>query len=187
MATKSKTECVKEELAKNPSPSPEEIKAIATRCGCKSSYVYKLLRKLPKPEPTGVPEAVEPVVKVEAEAEKEVPTIEVEEVKEKAEVEGLAEKIEAGILTEDDLKYIWQSVNQLFPLKHQRPEKSMDLLGKLWVKPANRLMEKYATENIDLYLAIGGTALVFAPSVVGMVREAGAKKPEKKVSEEIVG
>jgi len=187
-----KTDCVKAELMKNPNPTTEQVREIATRCNCSKAYVYKWMRKMPQPEPSGVPEAVEPVVKVEAEAEREVPEIEVEEApkefKEKAEpIEKLAEKMEAGLLTEDDLTYVFQSVNQLFPVKHQRPDKSMELLGKLWVKPANRLMEKYATENIDLYLAIGGTALVFAPSVVGMMREMRAKKPEKKKeSEELV-
>lgn len=184
-----KTELVKEELAKNPNPTTEQIEEIAKKCDCSKALVYKCLRKMPKPIPVEVPTPVEPVVTVKEEAEREVPTIEaeevekaevVEEVKVSTEVEPIErlEKIEVGMLTEEDLTYVWQSVNQLFPEKHQRPDRSMRLLGKLWMKPANRLMEKYATENIDLYLAIGGTVLVFAPSIIGMIRERRKKGPK---------
>lgn len=181
-----KTELVKAELAKNPNPTPKEIKEIAKACDCSKALVHKCLRKMPKIEPTGLPEPVEPVVTVKEEAEREVPEItEVEEVEvvEKPEpVREIERRLEEGMLTENDLTYVWQSVNSLFPEKHQRPERSMELLGKLWMKPANRLVEKYSTENVDLYLAVGGTAIVFLPSVVGMIRERRKKpKPEKKV------
>ena len=187
-----KTELVKAELAKNPNPTPQEIKEIAERVAkqhesgkCSKALVHKCLRKMPKIEPTGLPEPVEPVVRVEEEAEREVPEIrEVEEaeVVEEAEPREIERRLEVGMLTENDLTYVWQSVNSLFPEKHQRPERSMELLGKLWMKPANRLVEKYSTENVDLYLAVGGTAIVFLPSIVGMIRERRKKpKPQEKV------
>jgi len=189
----SKTDMVKEFLKANPNPSPQEIANKAKEVGCAKSLIYKVLRKMPKPaelKPAG-----EPIVSAQPEPEMEVPLIEEEvsseevvpeEFKEKAEpLEEITAKFEAGLLTSEDLMYVWQSVNNLFPLKHQRPSKSMEILGKLWVKPANRMIEKYATENVDLYLAIGVTILTFAPSLVSMVRE--RRKPEpKKESEEII-
>ena len=187
-----KTELVKRELAKNPNPTPQQIKEIAERVAkqhesgkCSKALVHKCLRKMPKPEPTGLPAPVEPVVTIKEEGEREVPEVgEVEEaevVEEAEPVETLERRLEEGILTENDLTYVWQSVNSLFPEKHQRPDRSMELLGKLWMKPANRLIEKYSTENVDLYLAVGGTAIVFLPSIVAMIRERRKRpKPPKK-------
>lgn len=194
----SATQMVREHLkALGREPKTEEIKNIAKKVKEKTgrgspSLVYKVLGQMRKKgELAEAPtEALEPVVTVSEEEAVEVPVIEEVEVpteEERKEVpvvpEGEVEVPEIGMLSSQDLTYIWQSVNQLFPEKHQRPDKAMNLLGKLWVKPANRLVEKYATENVDLYLALGGTALIFAPSIVGMVREkreAKEKKEEKK-------
>jgi len=193
----SKTDRVKEALeALGHEPSVEEKKAIAKNCQCSVALVHKVWTRMPKPELTGIPTPSETVVKVEEQPPMEVPVEEEapppieekvpKEFKEKAlPMEELAEKLEAGLLTTEDLTYVWKSVNSLFPPQHQRPDKAMEILGKLWVKPANRLIEKYAVENIDLYLAIGVTALTFAPSVVAMVRERGKEKPRKE-SEELV-
>ena len=191
----SATQMIREHLkALGREPTTEEIKKIAKKVKEKlgrgsTSLVYKVLRKMPRPEVVVTPAPAEAVITVKEEEEAEVPVIEEaeapaeeegpKEFKEKAvPIEEIEAKLEAGVLTSEDLSYIWQSVNQLFPEKHQRPEKAMSLLGKLWVKPANRLVEKYATENVDLYLALGGTALVFAPSIIGMVRE--KREKEKK-------
>lgn len=188
----SKTDLVKEALKKNPNPSPEEIVRMAKEIDCSKSLVYKWLRKMPKHVEGVTPTSVEPVVTVEEEEEKEVPVIEEAEapteetipsefVEKAIPVEKIAERLEAGMLTTEDLMYVWQSVNALFPEKHQRPDKGMEILGKLWVKPANRMIEKYAVENVDLYIAVGVTILTFAPSIIGMVRE--RKKKPKEVEE----
>lgn len=189
----SKTDLVKEALKDNPDPSPEEIAQMAADIGCSKSLVYKWLRKMPKPTEVVTPTPVEPVVTVEEEGIVEVPVIEEAEVpiiEEEAvvevpseRVEGLAERLEAGMLTSEDITYVWSSVNQLFPQKYQRPDKAMQILGKLWVKPANRMIEKYAVENVDLYLAVGVTVLTFAPSLVGMVRDRRKKPKESEESE----
>lgn len=92
-----------------------------------------------------------------------------EELEEKETVE--AEALAEGLISSEDLKGFFQSINMLFPAKYRRPPESMGILGKLWAKPANRMIEKYSEENFDLYLAGLATVTTFAPSFAEMIRD----------------
>jgi len=199
MSGKTKSDEIREILERfGREPSSQDKKDIARQKGCSKSLVNKVWMRMQaeKPKEATPSEAREAVVKVEPEEEIEVPVIEEEKEaplvaegkapSEEELLERVQPRLEAGLLTSEDLTYVWQSVNQLFPKQHQRPDRSMELLGKLWVKPANRMIEKYATENIDLYLAIGATVLTFAPSAIGMIRER-KEKPKKEVKSDLVG
>lgn len=60
----SMTDQVKAKLAKNPNPSPNEIKGWATEIGCSKGLVYKWLAKMPERQRMAERPA-EPVVKIE--------------------------------------------------------------------------------------------------------------------------
>jgi len=155
----------------------------------KSTY-YEALKKTEVPTlPPMAPETatgISPIAELEAGA---TPTIEVTEepvtvppelteiTTEPGKLPEILAKEEA--LSNEDLTYVWKSVNELFG-KHKRPDKSMELLGKVWVRPCNRLMEKYIDENSDLYLALGVTALTFSPSVISMTKERKEKIEAEK-------
>lgn len=85
-----------------------------------------------------------------------------------------------GMITAQDLKYVFQSVNSIIPENYRRPQEAMQILGNVWEKPLNRIMEKYLDENIDLYVAIIVTIVIFAPAPVKYMREKTKEKPKQK-------
>lgn len=94
-----------------------------------------------------------------------------------------------GVFTTDDTTALIEAVNGLFPAKHQRTDKQIALVGKVWNRPLNRILEKYLDENVDLYLAVVVTVLVFAPSLYGVVKDYQKEhqkgKEEKPIGEAI--
>ena len=180
-----KTELVKQELAKNPNPTPKEIKEIAKACDCSKALVHKCLRKMPKIEPTGLPEPVEPVVKVEEEAEREVPTIEevTPEVPQKPEQKAkdiLAEGIIEGKFTKEQLASFFSAINEWLPTKYRKPQETCELLGAVWESPINKRIEQI--EDVDLWFAIGVTIVVYGSIPARYIMER-RKKPKPKKEE----
>jgi len=88
-------------------------------------------------------------------------------------------EIEAAIKAKD-IEALFASVNQLLPPEYQRPKESMALLGKVWEAPLNRMMEKYVDQNIDIYIALITTIIIFAPAPIKYIRERQKKEKEKK-------
>ena len=186
-----KTELVKQELAKNPNPTPKEIKEIAERVAkqhesgkCSKALVHKCLRKMPKIEPTGLPEPVEPVVTVKEEAEREVPTIEevTPEVPKKPEEKAkeiIAEGILEGKFTKEQLTALFQAINEWLPSKYRKSQDTCKLLGSVWESPINKRIEQI--EDADLWFALFVTIVVYGNIPVQIVMERRKKpKPKKK-------
>ena len=80
----SKTDMVKAKLAKNPNPSPQEIKNWADEIHCAKSLIYKWIKRMPDAD-RRAEKASEPVVKIE-EGSEEVLDLPVEETAEEFEV-----------------------------------------------------------------------------------------------------
>lgn len=155
---------------------------IAQATGYHKVHIRRLVKEVQKQRLGGAEvktgteegETVAPQVTVETVEAEEIPEAEVQTP------EGIAlGAISKGEWNEDDIFSLFDSVNQLFPEKYQRPEKATRAVAKAWVKPFNRLLEKYADENVDLYIAIAVTAMYFAPSVMGIVRDKMSKPKVK--------
>lgn len=159
--------------------NPREIRQ---KTNCSKSTAYNAVKKADREKEKGT--AKKPDVKVE-EVLKEVPQI--EEATEPAKpLETVSAKLITGaILDPEDLEYLFRALNDLFPDNIQRPDKSMKLLGKVWFKPANRILQEYMEQNVDIYFAGIVTVIVFAPSLYALLKgKFGKKKPEKKEEEE---
>lgn len=163
--------------------NPREIRQ---KTNCSRSTAYNAVKVAEKEKAKGKAEPSR--VKVE-EVKKEVPEIKeaptVEEAEPPKPLEKVAGKLIAGaILDPEDLEYGLSLINELFPEKHQRPQKSMRFLGKIWYKPANRILQEYMEQNVDLYFAGIMTVLAFAPAIYGTVKDLTGKKTKKKKREE---
>ena len=164
--------------------NPREIRQ---KTNCSKSTAYNAFNKIEKEKQKG--EALKPEVKVE-EIKKEVLEIEEPPTVEEAEpaqpsMEGIGAKLITGaILDPEDLEYGLSLINELFPEKHKRPQKSMRFLGKIWYKPANRILQQYMEENIDVYFAGIFTVIAFAPAIYGTLKDLTGKKTKKKKREE---
>ena len=161
---------------------PREIRQ---KTNCSKSTAYNAVKKAEKEKAKG--KALKPEVKVE-EVKTEVPQIEepptVGEPEPAEPSERLAAKLMVGaILDPEDLEYGFHLINDLFPKEFQRPDKSMKFLGKLWYKPANRILQEYMEQNVDIYVAGIFTVIAFAPSIYGVLKTK-MKKPKKKKPEE---
>lgn len=153
-------------------------KEIAQATGYEVGHIRRLAKKVQKQklggtetlEPETEGETVTPDVRVESVEAEEIPEAEV------LTPEGIASQAMAkGFFDEDDIFSLFDSVNSLFPEKYRRDEKATRAVSKAWVKPFNRLLEKYADENVDLYIAVAVTVMYFAPSAVSMMRDRMAK------------
>lgn len=88
-------------------------------------------------------------------------------------------EIEAALKAKD-IEGVFQGINELLPQQYKRTKGQISLLGNVWEKPLNRMMEKYVDENVDLYIAIIVTILVFAPVPIQYARD---KQKVKKKNE----
>ena len=88
-----------------------------------------------------------------------------------------------GELSPEDITSVFQAVNQLFAEKNQRPEKAMSVLGKLWYRPANKILEEYSDKNPLLVIAIIMTLVTFAPNIKGTFDD--YKKSKEKPKQEV--
>ena len=162
-------------------------KEVAEATGYTPVHIRRLAKQVTKqlkyPEtekPIQEGELVTPSVKIEAATAEEIPLSPEEQI------EGIAaEAIEKGEWNEEDLFSLFDSVNMLFPERHRRDDKATRVVAKAWVKPFNRMMEKYV--DADLYIALAVTAMYFAPPIIGMVRERQTAKKEKEKIEKTTG
>jgi len=176
----------RQQLPKKQQPTYQQI---AKKLGCTKEYIRYVKNRYMKaeaPEEKIAEEAVE-----EAKLEPTEQPIEIEPTppvipppeltEELGEVApAITKAVKEGILTQQQITSIFQSVNELLPPKYQRPKKSMELLGSVWEKPLNRMMEKYIDENIDLYVAVIVTIVIFAPVPIQYARDRAKKKKVKK-------
>jgi len=127
----------------------------------------------------------EPKVTIEDEEKKEPQFMEepqaIEEIG-KEEMPPVAEHlISEGEMSAEDLEYVFGALNQVFPEKHQRPDKAMRILGKLWYRPFNKMWSKLTEQNPMLAVAIVVTVITFLPSFIGVISDwRKSKKKEKK-------
>jgi len=150
-------------------------KEISKKTGYSAQYVNKLKRKLkaeniplPKLEQTqGTSDKIEkievPITKITDKAEK---PLEIEEA-----IETHREELE-GFLDAGDIGGFFSSMNDLLPNKYQRPPKAFDTIGKMGVKPLNRLLSKYGAENFDVMIFLGVLIIEFPlPVIVNVVKD----------------
>lgn len=177
-------ELIKQQLEQTGKVNAKEI---AQATGYEIGHIRRLAKQVQKQKLKGeTPEAetsegetVTPSVKVESVEAEEIPEAEV------LTPEGIASQaIAKGFFDENDIFSLFDGVNSLFPEKFRRDEKATRAVSKAWVKPFNRLLDKYADENVDLYIALAVTIMYFAPCAVGMVRDR-MSKPKKEISKEV--
>jgi len=121
-------------------------------------------------EPISV--SVTEVLKPEAQVETETPSIQLPE--------GVKKALLEGELSPEDISSVFQAVNQMFPENHQRPDKAMIVLGKLWYRPANKILEEYSDKNPLLVIAVIMTLVTFAPNIKGVFDDWRKSKTESK-------
>ena len=159
--------------------NPREIRQ---KTNCSKSTAYNAVKKAEKQKAEGKAEPSEvkvEEVKTEVAEIKEAPTV--EEAGPAKPTERIVGKLIAGaILDPEDLEYGLSLINELFPEKHQRKQKSMRFLGKIWYKPANRILQEYMEQNVDLYFAGIFTVIAFAPAIYGVAKTYLGKKTKKK-------
>jgi hypothetical protein len=179
--TKSKAiELIKQQLEQT---GKVDANAVAQATGYHPDYIRRLTKRIKaKQYAEGeTPEAITP--KVEVEKVETVPAVPVEF----PEVEGKAEEIvgevaELGEWTEEHVYSLISMVDSLFPEDCRHTEEQNRALSKAWVKPFNRLLQKYADQNADLYIAIVVTVLWLVPPISKIVSKR-VKKPKPKEEE----
>lgn len=182
-----------ESLRQNPDMSPQEL---AKKHDANLSYCYVVKQKWEKnkkpyetektvtqPEPsTETSKTPSPISVDVTEVTSKAPAVtEIETDKETVQLpEGVKKALLEGQLDPEDITSVFQAVNQLFPEKHQRPDKAMMVLGKLWYRPANKILEEYSDKNPLLVIAILMTLVTFAPNLKGVFDDWRKSKTESK-------
>src|SRR4030042_5225468 len=179
-------------LRENPDLSPQDL---SKRFDANLSYCYTVKGKWEKnkkpfetektvtteeptpkqaPAPSGEPISVSvtEVLKPQTPIETEKPSIQLPE--------GVKKVLFEGELSPEDITSVFQAVNQLFAEKNQRPEKAMAVLGKLWYRPANKILEEYSDKNPLLVIAIIMTLVTFAPNIKGVFDDWRKSKEKSK-------
>lgn len=155
-----------QQIANDTGYTPQQINRIAKK-------MKTVITPIPKEAPPEHPGEEPPIKKIEVTPPAKLKEMKIEpEPPTREEVEGLISSKQIGQL--------FQAVNEMIPKKYQRPEESMELLGDVWSKPLNRILEKYENENYDLIIASITTIIVFAPVPVEMMRD---RKPPVKPPE----
>jgi hypothetical protein len=168
-------ELIKQQIEQQGKP---DATAIAKATGYHPVHVRRLIKEVQRQMQTP-----------ETETKTVTPTVEIE----KAEVipqaepipltpeEAVKEAISEGEWTEDNLYGLINMVDALFPEDCRHTEQQNRALAKAWVKPFNRLLEKYMEKNADLYIALVVSALWVLPSVAKIV--AKRRKPKEPTKE----
>ena len=184
-----------EALRQNPDLSPQDL---SKRFDANLSYCYTVKGKWEKNKKPFEPEKTvtteEPTPKQSPASGGEPISVSVTEVlrpeaqvtTEKPDVqlpEGVKKVLMEGELSPDDITSVFQAVNQLFAEKNQRPEKAMAVLGKLWYRPANKILEEYSDKNPLLVIAIIMTLVTFAPNIKGTFDDYKKSKEKPKQTE----
>ena len=95
------------------------------------------------------------------------------------------QKMEEGTLTGEDLKALFQAVNEtygnLLGEKYKPSDGSASLMGKVASKPFNRLLDKAteSNENIDIVLLATVAAIIYLPPL-GLYAKDKADEKKKK-------
>lgn len=145
-----------DQIAKDTGYTPQHINRLAKK-------VKTFITPLPKEAPQEKEGEEKPIEKIEVTPPAKLKEIQTEELPTREEVE--------GFINSRQITQLFQSVNQMIPKKYQRPNESMELLGNVWSKPLNRLLERYENENYDLIIATVTTVIVFSPVAVEYMRD----------------
>ena len=157
------------------------------------SYVYEVYNRKEKPK-DAVLESSKAKPQKEKEESKKIETTE-EPIKVPQELESATEetpllketmqKMEEGTLTGEDLKALFQAVNEtygnLLGDKYKPSDGSASLMGKVASKPFNRLLDKATegNENIDIALLATVAAIIYLPPL-GLYAKDKADEKKKK-------
>jgi hypothetical protein len=184
-----------ESLRQNPDMSPQEL---AKKHDANLSYCYtvkskweknkkpfeteKTVTSPEKPTPKAPASETDPisvevteVLKPEAQVQTEEPSVKLPE--------GVKKALLEGELSPEDISSVFQALNQMFPIQHQRPDKAMMVLGKLWYRPANKILEEYSDKNPLLVIAVLMTFVTFAPNIKGVFDDWKKSKEKSKQNE----
>lgn len=163
------------------------------------SYVYEIYNRKTKPSIKFTAEHKEPQktdVKFDNKEEsKKIETTE-QPIKVPQELESASEetpllketmqKMEEGTLTGEDLKALFQAVNEtygnLLGDKYKPSDGSASLMGKVASKPFNRLLDKAteSNENIDIVLLATVTTIIYLPPLGLYAKDKADEKKKKK-------
>lgn len=151
-------------IAKDTGYTPQHINRLARRI---KTQVTPIPPEAP-PEKEGEEKPIEQIVVT--------PPAKLRELKEEPK-KPTPEEVE-GFIKSKQITQLFQSVNLMIPAKYRRPQESMELLGDMWYKPLNRILEKYANKNYDIIIASITTVIIFAPVPVEMMQDR-AEKPKQ--------
>jgi len=175
---------------------PNEIIQILKEKGIKvfPSYVYEVYsRKEAKPKSAMLDKAA-PETETKEETKKietlEQPIQVPQELQSASEetpiLKETMQKMEEGTLTGEDLKALFQAINEtygnLLGQKYKPSDTSASLMGKVASKPFNRLLDK-ATEsnqNIDIALLAAVAAIIYLPPLGLYAKDKAEEKKKKK-------
>ena len=177
--TKSKAiELIKQQLEQQ---GKVDTRAVAQATGYSQRQILRLAketeRKIKYPE------------EAETETKPETPTLEVEkaEVIPTAEVlpvpttpeEAVAEAVAEAEWTEENIYNLINMCDGLFPEDCRHTKEQNQALARAWLKPFNRMLQKYADQNADLYIALIVTALWLIPPVTKIIKKRQKPKPKE--------
>jgi len=170
-------ELIKEQIEKQ---GKIDAKAISQATGYHPVHVRRLAKQIEKQ--IKYPETETP-------AKPETPTLEVE----KAEViptaeelpvpttpeEAVAEAVAEAEWTEENIYNLINMTDGLFPEDCRHTKEQNQALARAWLKPFNRMLQKYADQNADLYIALIVTALWLIPPVTKIIKKRQKPKPKE--------
>jgi len=82
--------------------------------------------------------------------------------------------------TAEECAYIFELINQIIPEKRRPSDKSTTILGKLWLKPINKLIEQYSDKNPLLVIAVIITGGIYLPVIIGVIADWRMEKEKEK-------
>jgi hypothetical protein len=157
-----------------------DANAIAQATGYHPDYIRRLAKRIKAEQYAEgkIPEGEQPTIEIEK--VETIPAVPLpEEVEAKAE-EIVGEAITAGEWTEEHVYSLVSMVDCLFPEDCRHTEEQNRALARAWVKPFNRLLQKYADQNADLYIAIAVTVLWLVPPMSKLISKRKKPKVEEK-------
>lgn len=146
-----------------------------------TSYAYEKWNEEPQPQ-TDQATTTEPQPQTEEITTIEKPIQVPEELQSATQdspiLQDTLKKLDEGTFTKEDLKALFQTINDNIPRNYRPEDRTAGTLAAVWLKPLNKRMESVEDENMDIYIAGGVTALVYLPCIGKYIQD--RKKKEEK-------
>jgi len=158
-----------------------DAKAIAQATGYHPVHIRRLIKQVEKQikYPETEIETTEPVSPtLEVEKAEVVPSVEATVVPTTPE-EAVAEAVAEAEWTEENIYNLINMCDGLFPEDCRHTKEQNQALARAWYKPFNRLLQKYADQNADLYIALVVTGLWLIPPITKIAKKRMKPKPKE--------